>query len=188
MSAKKKNDDLKQIYQIKITLSGVKPPIWRRIEVLSDITLGKLHQIFQTAMGWENYHLHQFIIKNVFYGQSDPNYAPEMQNENLTQLSQVINKEKTKFAYEYDFGDGWLHDILLEKILPIEKGKHYPICIKGKRACPPEDVGGSWGYADFLEAINDDGHSEHNDMLEWAGDFDSERFDIEEINDNLRQI
>ena len=97
--------------------------------------------------------------------------------------------EKYKFSYEYDFGDNWQHTVLVEKILPEEKGKHYPNCSKGKRACAPEDVGGAWGYVDFLEALQDAKHPDHEDMLEWVGgEFDPEEFDIKYVNERLRQI
>jgi hypothetical protein len=117
-------------------------------------------------MGWANYHLHQFTIGGIEHGQPDPDYGPEVKDEKRVRLSQVALGENTKFVYEYDFGDSCEHTVLVEKILPVEKGKHYPNCSKGKRACPPEDVGGPWGYDDFIEAIQDVNHSEHEDMLE----------------------
>ena len=98
-------------------------------------------------------------------------------------LVQVAPEEKAKFIYEYDFGDSWQHTVLIEKILPVEKGNHYPMCVKGKRACPPEYIGGPWGYTDFIEAVLDITHPEHEDMVEWVGgEFDPEAFNIEEIN------
>jgi hypothetical protein len=140
-------------------------------------------------MGWANYHLHQFTIGGVEYGQPDPDYGSEVEDEKRVNLSQVVLREDAKFVYEYDFGDSWEHTVLVEKILPVEKGKHYPYCSKGKRACPPEDVGGPWGYTDFLKTIQDVNHSEHEDMLEWVGgQFDPEAFDLEEVNRRLRQI
>jgi len=104
-------------------------------------------------------------------------------------LKDVVSREKAKFIYEYDFGDGWEHELLVEKILPPTAGQRYPICLKGKRACPPEDVGGIWGYADFLEAIQDPNNPDHEDLLEWiGGSFDPEAFDLEEINRRLQKI
>jgi hypothetical protein len=189
MASKKKPKKPKDVYQIKISLESIRPPIWRRLEVFSDTTLEKLHLIFQLAMGWANYHLHQFTIEGDEYGQPDPDYDFEMENEKKVKLSQVVPMEKFKFSYEYDFGDNWQHTVLVEKILPEEKGKHYPNCSKGKRACPPEDVGGAWGYADFLEALTDAKHPDHEDMLEWiGGEFDPEEFDIKYVNERLRQI
>lgn len=146
-----------EIYQIKVTLRGSKPPIWRRIQVPGDISLGKLHRILQIVMGWTDSHLHQFIVGRTYYGQPDPNYGSdlEMRNESRVKLQQIAPGEKFKFIYEYDFGDSWEHELLIEKILPPETGVYYPRCLTGKRACPPEDCGGVWGYADFLDAIRD---------------------------------
>ena len=189
MASKKKPRELRKVYQIKVTLEDIRPPIWRRLAVLSDTTLEELHLILQVAMGWADYHLHQFTINGIEYGQPDPDYGSEVEDERKMKLIKVAPEEDAKFVYEYDFGDSWQHRILIEKILPVEKGKHYPICIKGKRACPPEDIGGPWGYTDFIEAVLDIAHPEHEDMLEWiGGEFDPEAFNIDEINENLKQI
>ena len=179
------------IYQIKVTLRDSKPPIWRRIQVPGDINLGKLHRILQEVMGWTDSHLHQFIVGNTYFGQPDPDYGDmyDMRDEKRVKLSQIAPAEKFKFRYEYDFGDSWEHELLVEKILPPEPGVHYPVCLKGKRACPPEDVGGVWGYPDFLEAIQNPDHPEHEDMLEWiGGEFDPEAFDLDEVNEALRHV
>lgn len=179
----------RQVYQIKITLKGIRPPVWRRVEVVSDTTLKELHEIIQIVMGWSNYHLHQFIIGRRYYGQPDPDYDDDMEDEKDVKLFQMVRKEKSKFTYEYDFGDCWEHEILIEKILSVKEGKQYPICIKGKRACPPEDIGGVWGYAEFLEAIKDPRHSEHEDLLEWiGGEFNPEEFDLEDINNAIESL
>ena len=177
------------IYQIKVTLRYSKPPIWRRIQVPGDTRLDKLHLILQMVMGWQNYHLHQFIVGNVYYGEPHPDYGFEMKDERKVKLHQLAPAEKSKFVYEYDFGDSWEHELLVEKIMPSEPDVTYPRCIKGKRACPPEDVGGVWGYDDFLAAIQDPDHPEHEDMLEWWGDkFDPDWFDLEEVNEVLGRI
>ncbi len=175
------------VYQIKVTLEDTKPPIWRRILVTSDTTLRKFRRILQVVMGWGDYHLHEFIIDSIHYGEPDPEYTFGMKNEKNVRLSQAASGERTKFTYIYDFGDYWCHKILIEKILPMESDKHYPVCIKGKRACPPEDCGGVWGYYDFLKAIQDPDHPEHDHILEWVdGIFDPEAFDIDEINQKLK--
>jgi len=177
------------VYQIKVMLEDSHPPIWRRLLVPDDITLADLHDIIQVAMGWENYHLHQFIVKGEYYGEPHPDYGFEMHDERKVTLRQIAPREGFKFRYEYDFGDSWLHQILVEKILPPEPGQFYPLCIKGKRACPPEDVGGIWGYYNFLEAIQDPDHPEHEDCLEWiGGEFDPEAFDLEAVNQGLRAL
>jgi len=178
-----------RIYQIKVTLEDVPPAIWRRVQVPGDITLFKLHETLQIVMGWDNYHLHSFLIHGEHYG--DPTYDEfdelGTKDETRYKLSQVIREEGVRFVYEYDFGDGWEHTLLVEKILPAEKGIHYPRCVKGKRACPPEDVGGVWGYEEFLKAINDPEHSEYDEYRGWIGsEFDPEAFDLEEVNALLR--
>ena len=179
------------IYQIKVTLEGSKPPIWRRLLVLGDITLGDLHSIIQAAFGWWDYHLHQFIIGGIYFGVPHPDYEDylDMNDERKIRLHQITERDGFKFRYEYDFGDGWLHQVLVEKILPPEPGQDYPLCIKGRRACPPEDVGGIWGYYYFLEAIADPEHEDHDEFVEWAGDeFDPAAFDLEEANHALRAL
>jgi len=173
----------KKIYQLKVTLKRSKPPIWRRLLVSGNSTLGDLHDIIQIAMGWDNEHLHHFKIGDVFYednpGQDTFFNSRESHNEEAYRLEKIIKKEKFRFEYEYDFGDSWIHDILVEKILEPEKGEKYPICIAGELACPPEDIGGLWGYYHFLEAINDPKHPDHEDMLDWRGQsFDAQFFDI----------
>ncbi len=179
----------KTVYQIKVTLSGAKPPIWRRILVADMTTLSQLHTILQIVMGWENYHLHMFTINEQIYGDPEDDETGELgtKNETRCRLNQLVGREGFKFRYEYDFGDGWLHDLVVEKILPAEKGARYPACVAGKNACPPEDVGGIGGYAFFLEAISNPKHPEHNSYLEWiGGKFDPQRFDLDEVNAGLR--
>ncbi|MBC8496933.1 MAG: plasmid pRiA4b ORF-3 family protein [Chloroflexi bacterium] len=177
-----------RIYQIKVTLKDSKPPIWRRLLVPTNITLYELHQIIQTAMGWAGYHLHQFVIYGQYYGdpEDDVTGFMETKNEQRYKLSSFATREGIKFDYQYDFGDGWEHSILVEKILTPDRGAQYPVCIKGRRACPPEDVGGVWGYEEFLEAIQDPSHPEHDDYLDWVGgEFDPAEFNLEEINEML---
>ena len=177
------------IYQLKITLKDFRPPIWRRVQVNSDITLGKLHQIIQASMGWTNSHLHGFSIGGVEHGQPLPELELEIKNEQKIKLSKVVTGEKQKFFYTYDMGNSWEHEILVEKVLPHDPLVCYPVCITGKRACPPEDCGGVWGYADFLEAITQPDHPEHESMLEWVGGaFDPDAFILSEVNQLLQQI
>jgi len=179
----------KSIYQLKITLQGSKPPIWRRVLVKSDITLAKLHQIIQIAMGWYDSHLHQFIIDNLYYGVPDPDFDIEIINEQRTKLESVVSRVNQSFIYEYDFGDSWEHIILVEKISAPEPGSNYPICVTGKLACPPEDCGGIWGYYDLLETLKNPKDPEYEELLEWVGeDFDPEDFDLELINDQLKHF
>ena len=178
----------RSIYQIKIALIGSKPPIWRTVLVPGNLGLGAFHDVIQVAMGWTDSHLHQFIANKVFYGIPDDDFELEMEDEAKYKLSQLLKKEKDTLIYEYDFGDSWEHKILLEKILPFDSNTALPVCIKGKRACPPEDCGGIWGYEDLLETISNVKHPEHADMLEWlGGEFDPEEFDLEQINKDLAE-
>ncbi len=184
------------IYQLKITLRRSSPPIWRRIQVPADIRLDMLHTVIQGVMGWSDYHLHEFT-DNVRDRRNSPRYGvpepealfglPEMQDERKFRLNQLLTAPKQKIVYEYDFGDSWEHDVLLEKILPPDPDARYPRCIKGARACPPEDVGGVWGYQGFLEAMADPQHEEHEQYVEWIGDtFDPEAFDVDAVNRRLQ--
>lgn len=171
-----------KIHKIKITLKHIKPSIWRRIEVPADIRLGKLHDVIQIAMGWTDSHLHAFIVGHTQYGVPDPEFGGDMNNERNVRLDSIV-KEGGKLIYEYDFGDGWVHEIKVEKVLDADPAVRYPRCTAGKRACPPEDCGGPYGYAELLQALKDPSHPEHEDMLEWLGDeFDPEAFDPAEIN------
>jgi len=182
---------LTQIYQIKVTLYDTHLPIWRRILVPGNTTLLRLHDILQIVMGWEDYHLHMFTIEGSIYGDpADDEYGDRITlDEANYKLSQVIYGEGHRFTYEYDFGDGWDHTLLVEKIISPQDGVHYPLCLKGKRACPPEDVGGVWGYINFLEAIRDPSQDEYEEYLAWVGgEFDPEAFDLEVVNAQLRSM
>jgi hypothetical protein len=140
-------------------------------------------------MGWENYHLHMFTIDGQIYGDPEDDEYGTMGtiSEKRFKLNQVVEREGSTLRYEYDFGDGWLHELILEKILPAEKGVLYPVCIAGKNACPPEDVGGIGGYANFLEALADPEHREHDEYMQWiGGEFDTKHFDLDEVNARLR--
>jgi hypothetical protein len=180
------------IYQFKVTLKGSDPPIWRRIQVL-DCTLGELHEVLQVVMGWEDCHLHQFIVRGEYYGPLEPEdvlWDMEKHDEEETSIRQIVKMgRKTRFTYEYDFGDLWQHEIVLEKTLEPEPKVRYPRCVEGAMACPPEDCGRVWGYAEFLEAIGDPKHESHEDMLEWiGGGFDPEKYDLDAVNRELRRL
>jgi len=149
-----------EIHQLKITLRYIQPPVWRRVEVPKDITLAKLHRILQVAMGWYDSHLHQFIVGKNYYGEPSLDEFSELdlKDERKVRLGQVLSKPKQRMVYEYDFGDGWEHDIVLEKVLPPDSNTRYPVCLEGAQACPPEDCGGVGGYENFLDAIRDPDH------------------------------
>ncbi len=175
-------------YQLKITLKYVRPPIWRRVQVSSDITLARLHRIVQAAMGWYDSHLHQFIVGETYYGVPSREDLSEVKDEKEVRLDQILPRPGRKMVYEYDFGDGWEHAIVLEKVLTLDSKTRYPLCLDGARACPPEDCGGVPGYADFLQAIRSPDHEDHEEMLEWiGGEFDPEEFDLELVNQGLRR-
>jgi hypothetical protein len=181
----------KQVYQLKVTLDDVRPPIWRRLLVAGDTNLLALHEIIQEAMGWQNYHLHMFTIAGQIYGNpADDEYGDlGTEDETLYRLNQLGLGEKARFQYEYDFGDSWHHTILIEKILQAEKGARYPICLAGKNACPPEDVGGVWGYETFLAAIANPKHEDHEHYLAWiGGDFDPKEFNLDKVNERVRRV
>jgi hypothetical protein len=176
------------IYQLKIQLEGINPPIWRRLFVPGDINLGQLHEVVQEAMGWTNSHLHEFVIKGHHY--SDPEAELEgSRNELQYRLSLVAPAIRSEFDYFYDFGDGWEHKIVVEQT--VETDKRYPghpVCLAGARACPPEDCGGPLGYEDFLAAITNPKHKRHREMRDWiGGDFDAEHFELSEINEILKE-
>jgi hypothetical protein len=183
------------VYQIKVTLRDSKPPIWRRLLVPGEVRLSQLHKILQVAMGWQNSHLHQFVAgerrgDETFYGVPDPDFNDlEVKDERRVRLRDIAPEAGAKFFYEYDFGDGWEHVLLVEKILPPDPSVRYPVCVKGKRACPPEDCGGVWGYADLLEALADPKHEQHQELRDWIGDdFDPEAFDLDSVNRQLQQL
>jgi len=172
-------------------LKNTKPPVWRRIQVAGDTSLGDLHYIVQAAMGWGNDHLHAFQVGNVEYATLEGDQAVTsvgVKDEWNAQVGKVLLAVGSKAQYEYDFGDSWKHDIVVEKILPAEEGKRLPVCLAGARACPPEDCGGSYRYASFVIAARDPKHPDRRYWREWFdGDFDPEAFDLEEVNRRLGQ-
>ena len=181
--AKKKFDLTLPIYQLKISLQHIVPPIWRRVQ-MDDCTLNELHDIIQIAMGWEDEHMHAFVTDGEEYG--NPRLGSEAEYDSrFVPLSKIVEQGCSRFCYDYDFGDDWKHIIEIEKTLPAEKGVCYPRCVKGERACPPEDCGGPYGYPYFLDKIQDPKYEEH-EALEWVGEkFDPEEFDLGEVNEEL---
>lgn len=157
-----------------------------------NVTLRKLHEIIQDVMGWTDTHLHEYEINGQRYGQTEDewgDYSAEVTDESKTKLSQAVKQEGSKFLYIYDFGDDWVHVIKLEKILKSEPGLKYPVCVKGKKNCPPEDCGGVWGYEGFLEAFTDPKHPEHEEVKEFVcEEWDPEQFDIKMVNQLLWRI
>lgn len=178
------------IYQLEITLDHIRPPIWRRVQ-LKDCTLAKLHDVIQRSVGWHDSHLHEFIAGGERFG--DPRQWTEgfedepIGDERKVKLSQLAERGFKKFEYVYDMGDDWKHTIKIEKTLPPEPGVHYPRLVAGARGCPPEDCGGPWGYADFVQTIHNPKHPQHDELREWVGGaFDPEAFAIDAVNAALR--
>lgn len=179
-----------QIYQIKITLKGLKPVIWRRVHVRSDITLGKLHDVIQIAMGWTDSHLHEFAIGGERYSQRGmfEEFGDSVADEKRVRLGHVAALQ-SRFVYEYDFGDDWVHEVKVEKILAFHAGMKTPHCVAGKYACPPEDCGGIWGYADMLQQLGGPPSEERAELIEWLGEeFDPQRFELQEVNETLQRL
>lgn len=171
-------------YQIKVTLKGMKPSIWRRVEVPCDITLGRLHDVIQRAMGWMDCHLHEFVIDGKRYGCATPealDVDEGMIDEGRARLNKVSGPN-AKFRYCYDFGDDWVHELHIEREVASD-GERAARCLAGKNACPPEDCGGPYGYARLLAILTDPEHDEHEEMLEWAGDdVDPHAFDAKQVD------
>lgn len=182
----------KKIYQIQISLLGSKPKIWRRVLIQSDMLLSDFHKVIQTSMGWTNSHLHQFIKNETCYSEKMPDDITweELGNVDYQKMkvSDLLINEEERILYEYDLGDGWKHDIILEKILPGEENElGKPICLAGRMNCPPEDCGGIGGYSDMLGILKNHGHEEYESFIEWlGGKFDPEHFNLNKVNKLLK--
>ncbi|MEV8440237.1 plasmid pRiA4b ORF-3 family protein [Actinosynnema sp. NPDC051121] len=179
------------VHRLKITLRGSKPPIWRRLEVPSSTPLVRLHQAIQDAFAWEDHHLWVFDTREGEYGMPDPELGHG--DAATVTLADVASRPKDRIGYLYDFGDAWDHDVLVEDVVQAESGVAYPRCLTGRRAAPPEDSGGIWGYADLCDVLADPDHPEHAERLEWleldsAADFDPAAFDPDEVNDYLSRL
>lgn len=177
------------IYRLKVSLKGTKPSVWRRIEVEGDTTLHRLHRVLQVVMGWKDYHLYEFMLDGRHFLEPDPDYGPGVENSRRMRLNQIVAETKRRLTYIYDFGDGWQHDVLVERVLPAEEGVRYPHCTGGRMACPPEDCGGLGGYGNLLEVIGDPEDPGYDEMMEWlGGSYDPEAFDLEGVNERLRRM
>jgi hypothetical protein len=173
------------VHRLKVTLRGSKPPIWRRIVVPSDFTLGELHRVIQEAMGWDDSHLHDFSVGGMTYG--DPNMVDDIdEDEWAVTLAEVVPRAKRKMRYMYDFGDSWDHDIVVEAVTPPDRDTRYPIVLAGARACPPDDCGGIWRYQYLVEIMADPDNPDPEaleEFLEWWGEpLNPEAFDLEAVN------
>jgi Plasmid pRiA4b ORF-3-like protein len=180
-----------QVYQFKLALVGIGPPIWRRIQVPDTYSFWDLHVALQDSMGWLDYHLHVFRVPGPGAGEFEQIGIPDddpFEGDKPTlpgweiPITRYFSRPGTTVPYEYDFGDGWEHELTLEAILPRQAGQKYPICVDGARACPPEDCGGVHGYENLLTVIQDRTHEEYERMLEWLGGrYDPDRFDPKRV-------
>lgn len=185
--ATKSIETTQDIYQLKVTLLGTNPPIWRRLLVPADITLAQLHNVLQIAMGWDDGHMHEFRSGQRRFGRPEPAdpfiSGPRVESERTVRLSAVLQRVGAKMIYTYDLGDNWEHSILLEKRLSPEPLATYPICTDGQLACPPEDCGGILGYYDLLDGLADSSHPRHEELCDWiGGEFHPEAFSIKKVN------
>jgi len=183
-------DDSK-VYQLKATLKYSKPPIWRRIQLRGSTTLGDLHDILQSIMEWDDDHLHCFTVRKVTY--TDLKFGlEEAEDEWETTLEQIAPRARSRFMYEYDFGDSWEVDLVVEKRLPPDPTTHYPVLLKGARAAPPDDIGGIWAYEHLVELVRNPDDPEREEWLEhlefFPDDFDPDVFDAEAINRRLSRF
>ena len=177
----------KQIYQIEIVLIDTNPKIWRRVLVYSDITLVDFHRIIQTVMGWTNSHLHLFNDGVNIYSPEEFEVEDTLDSRKV-KLKKIFKKVESKVLYEYDFGDNWEHEIILEDIIIEDENGYIPACLDGEGNCPPEDCGGTWGYIDLLKTISNRKHEDYKSMMEWlGGKFDPRFFDKEQVNQQLKQ-
>lgn len=187
MAARKRSTP--KVYELHVELEDIEPLIWRRILVPAAITLPKLHDLLQLVMGWTDSHLHSFQIGDRTFSSGPAGELAELEmlNEKKYTLEAVLGDSIREFVYEYDFGDSWRHRIKVKSVAKPNTEWFYPLCVAGARAAPPDDVGGVTGYAEFLSAIADPKHAEHDSMLVWIGGaFDPAGFDLNEINRTLR--
>jgi Plasmid pRiA4b ORF-3-like protein len=177
------------VHRLKVTLRSVKPPIWRRIEVESDVTLTELSDLLEAAMGWMGGHLHTFEAAGVTYERPDPDdgISRRARDESEHRLGEVLTAVGAKMRWDYDFGDGRQHGVEVEAIDPIDPAAEYPRCVAGRRACPPEDCGGPWGFQELLETIADPSDPRHEELTEWLPlDYDPGEFDPDDATEEMR--
>ena len=178
------------IARVKITLDDVKPIVLRRVEVPATLRLDRLHLAIQAAMGWTNTHLYEILARDTGWGIPDPDWGDGPLDARKARLIDVLEDVGTKtLKYLYDFGDGWEHTVKVERIAAPEPGAAYPRLIEAAGRCPPEDVGGPWGYAELLAAIDDPKHERHAEFKEWiSDDFDPVVVDIEWLTEEVAAL
>ncbi|MGC8645570.1 MAG: plasmid pRiA4b ORF-3 family protein [Thermoplasmata archaeon] len=174
--------------KLRISIRGISPPIWRKLLVSPETALHNLHLMIQAAFGWYNYHLYEFSHQGLNFSRPDDWDEPASEDMDSTKitLGDLNLQRGTKFLYTYDFGDNWEHIILVQDILDYDPQMSVPACIGGKRNAPPEDCGGVWGYYNVLRIAEDPNDPEHNETVEWLGEYDPESFDIDSANRAVR--
>ncbi len=181
-----------QIACLRIELLHIEPRIWRRVEVSLTTNLRAFHEVIQTVMPWESYHLHEFVVGERVYGEPSPEDAAwgrKLYQSKSLRLANLLERGVTEFIYTYDFGDNWQHRIIFESVKPPEPGVDYPVYVDGERTAPPEDVGGPSGFMDFVEAMANRRHPEHKDMIRWYGrPFNPVDFGAPAVAANIRQL
>jgi hypothetical protein len=173
---------IEPVARIRIELQDIVPKIWRRVDVPLSATLFALHDVIQVAMGWNDSHLFEFDIGGKVYADPQPyddDWGRKVYKAKGIRLQTLVGRGVERFVYVYDFGDNWRHDIVIESVNDGEADIDYPAFVDGAWRCPPDDVGSSGGFMDFLEAVLDPGHEEHRRMLEWYGG----PFDPKDINE-----
>jgi len=176
------------LYEIRVQLQEIDPPIWRLLRVQPQTSLKRLHKIIQKAMGWTNSHLHVFKIGDTEYGEGDFEWEFDVRDYRGMRLDKIFTGRTKSFLYEYDMGDSWRHQITLEGLVEGAEGEKIA-CVGGARACPPEDCGGVMGYYNLLEALADPEHEDHDMMLEWVGGkYDPDAFDVQAVDRTLKRL
>lgn len=177
-----------KILELKITLNNIRPPIYRKIQVPDFYTFHQLHHLIQLAFEWENIHMYTFFDKDSEISAFEDDFSERQPGDaKKIKLKERFKSLKDRLLYVYDFGDNWEHTVELEKVLDADPSKRYPACISGQRNAPPEDVEGAFGFEDFVEAMNDMKHPQHDDFIEWYGRFfDEMAFSKSKINTRFR--
>ena len=182
-----------KVLQLKISLAGSHPPIWRRVQVRESMSLAGLHHVVQIAMDWDDDHLHVFAVKgrrfSILRHDAGFGFNDEEDSHAVTLRELRLRRKGQKFRYTYDFGDNWLHEIQVEAVQPVDPNVFYPVCLTGRCAAPLEDCGGIYGYYQLLDVLQDPSHPEHEERREWVDeDFDPELFDLARINGRFRAV
>lgn len=192
MATSKKPSAPQGIYQLHVALQDITPVVWRRLWIPGNLKLSKLDRVIQEAFGWTNSHLHEFRIGAERYGMTeieDIDADEELKNDKKFTLTQVLSDTTKKFEYEYDFGDGWRHQVVVEGIMAPTPYNDWPLCLTGENACPPEDVGGPGGFEGFVQSMADTEDDDHFENWTWyGGPFDPKGFDVNTTNARIRHL